>query len=612
MNDLPVIRGAARRSAADAWSGWVLCATLVLGAAAFSFSLRTFTHAKEAVFAGGVMLMALGLLLRGGVSWRGLPALLPLWLGLLVSVFAGLFAGTARLPAALLEEAVRITVLLLLGFLAYDLAEQRAWRRRIRAALLLSSVVVSVLGVLQFTGLAHAALPVMPGMDQPVYSVFGNQDFFGGYIALGMALSLGMALRRGRGGWWAVAALALLAPGLVVSSSRSAWLAAAAGMLAAVAWAARSLDWRRGAVAAVLLLGIGAGGMALYPGRTIERLVYTFAPSDESGHLRLWFWSGAALMVRDHPVRGVGLGNYGYWSPWYQGLALRMPNGHLHAHNELHTVHVHNEPLEILAETGLLGAAFLAWMLLRLLRRSGPEWAGLTALFVFLLFNSALHSPPFGAAAVLLAVLLLARGPRIPLTARDSAPLALGMNALAAGLAAAVWWTVLAPSYLLTKAEDAHVARAEPVPYYEAATAHPWPNYAAREQYAMALLEQGALNEAREQILLARGGLDTGRVHLLLGRLSLALGDAALANDAMQRVIWRWPANAEAWRVLYYLGDEKSRAALLEHARKWGMDTPGGGADAGRGGDQSMTRLGASPEKDAVTRTGSGPETDKE
>ncbi|PIS46798.1 MAG: hypothetical protein COT17_06750 [Elusimicrobia bacterium CG08_land_8_20_14_0_20_51_18] len=78
-----------------------------------------------------------------------------------------------------------------------------------------------------------------------------------------------------------------------------------------------------------------------------------------SFHQRLLIWSGAFNMYGENPVLGKGWGNFELFYPYYQGDLLRkypgIRNLRTHANNS------HNEILEILSQTGLLGlgACFL-------------------------------------------------------------------------------------------------------------------------------------------------------------------------------------------------------------------------------------------------------------
>ena len=563
--------GARRRARADAFTGWLLVATTVLCALSYSFEFITFTHAKLAVLSGGLALASVGLIWRGALSTRGIRALLPLWAGLLVVVWAGLFLKGVQRPEAVIEAAVRNALYLTAGLVAFDLLEQRAWRRRMRAAIVFSALIVAVLGMAQLAGLAELLLPSTGPNDQAVYSVFGNQDFYGGYLALGLALSVIPALTSTRQGWWWLLIFTVLLAGVGISASRSAWLAGGAGVLIVLLRPGGPVCWSRAGVC--LLLTVLVCGVCIwqFPERTVERITDTMRPGDEGGHLRLWFWSGATIMMGDHPALGVGLGNFSYWSPVYQGAALDMPGGELLEFNMLHTLHAHSEPLEVMVECGLVGLAFLFWMLLALLPRRGPEWPGLVALATFCLFNSPLHSPPFGLVAVLLACMLLARDHRAPLQSEDSLPFAWVTTGLAMALAVAVVWVTLIPSVLLARAEEAHVNGENPIAQYERVLAHNWPAPEAREAYAIALYEQGKLELAQAQLLLASRGLDTGRLHLLLGRVAQALGEEVLARSSMDAVLARWPWNAEALVYLHSWAGPEEQALLESHAARWGL-----------------------------------------
>lgn len=568
-----VLPDAGRRGLGDLWCGVALCLTIIAVTAAHSYRLVFYAHAKEFVLSTGVVLAALGLIVRGGLSWRGVRALLPLWLGLIVSVALALGPVFARLPWRVIEEATRLSVLLAAALLAYDLAEQRAWRSRLRLALVMSAAVAALFGFAQYFQLLPRWFPAFEGNDQRVYSFFANQDLFGGYMAFGLALIFPPLVGETRprlgapGRSLYLLAFALVLGALLLSASRSAWLAAALGMAVGCPW--RQLRFGRAAAVLSIAIVLTAATSVLAPERTVGRMYGTFGPRDEGGNLRLWFWDGAFRMICAAPVTGVGLGNYAFWSPYFQGAALQAPGGERYAHNGLHTTDAHCEPLQLVAETGLVGLLCCSWMFGRLLRRRGPEWGGLVALLTFGLFNAGFHSAPHALAALLLACLLLARGPRVPLHDRDSAALAAAMVLLSAALLSATYWTRTLPSWRLAAAENVHVGGGDPTALYEHALGHPWPSPEAREEYGMALWENGEIKKAHLQFLLAAEGLDTARLYLQLGRSALEIGDVEGACRAFEECLWRWPSNVEAWQGLYMLTAEEGRTALEEHARRW-------------------------------------------
>lgn len=550
---------------------------------AYSFRLTSFLHAKEAVLQVGLVLGAFLAACERRSSREGLQAYFPLWCACAVAVGGG--ALRARAPSLSIETGSRLAAVLLMASLNYDLLRNRRWRWRIYETLTWSAVLVAVLGIVQYYQWAPRFFPHFPGYEQRVYSVFGNQDLFGGYLALAFPLAVYGPARRSRFLVLRSVALGILCFGLVLSGSRSAWLAAALG--AALCYPYRRETLRRRRVVALAFIVSLSFSLAFTWTQSTERIAGTFSVSDKGGHARLWFWDGALRMIRARPFLGVGLGNYAYWSPWYLGEALHAPGGTRHYWNEQHTEHAHCEPLEWYAETGLPGVFFAGWMLFRLLRRRGAAWGGLAALLVFCLFNAGLHCVPHALAGALFAGMLLAgrAAPQGYIEVRCS-----GVRrwALCAGALAVsgVWvWTVLIPSYLLSAAEDAHTAaqarsvsleEAGVLRLYARALEHGWYDPAAAEEYGFALVQAGRPAEAYAMFRRALASLDTGSLYLHLGETALALGDLAAAREWFEACLFRWPGNLRAWQCLQSLAPAERKKALADYARRWRLPLAGG------------------------------------
>jgi O-Antigen ligase len=100
---------------------------------------------------------------------------------------------------------------------------------------------------------------------------------------------------------------------------------------------------------------------------------------DESSALqpaRTEFWSVAVQMTADHPLLGVGPDNFRWLFTSYSGVDADNLG-----------IHAHNQYLEALADTGILGVLSLIWLLstlvwqcLRGLARAGPDWPWRAAL----------------------------------------------------------------------------------------------------------------------------------------------------------------------------------------------------------------------------------------
>ncbi|HOZ47514.1 MAG TPA: O-antigen ligase family protein [Candidatus Hydrogenedentes bacterium] len=569
---------------ADRARGIVLLAVIVLGAVVYSFRFTSFLHAKESVVWLGACLLATVALAYGRMPRGGLRALAPLGVFLLAAGVFHLAVFRGPVPGDTAVELLRIAGLFLFVALVYDLVAQWPWQRRTLDAVVVSAVVVATLGVLQYIGLLRSLFPVFEGYNQRIYSVFGNQDLFGGYVALAIPVLVRLALARPRPRGLDVAALAVLLLGLLLSGCRSAWLAMAAGVLVALPYGRMSRLPL--AVLAGTCLLIVAGTALLAREATLGRLVATFSQGDTGGRLRLWFWAGAFRMGLSSPIIGRGLGGFAYWSPQYLGNVLHATGGHAFAHNELHTMHAHCEPLEVFAETGLVGVACGLWFVVRLVRawrdarpRSLSVEAaagGLAALGVFALFNAACHSAPHALVGLLFASIVLASGghPGHPNATRGTVCL-VSVSAL---LGAILYgWAVLAPSRLLAEAENRRAEGSPCLDAYARAVAYPWPNARAREGYAVALAEAGRYDEAYEQLGMALQGLDTGDIYLALAGLAARAGRTDEAERCFVECYHRWPSSPALWELWHACRPEDGREALGVTAAEWGVAIDGQG-----------------------------------
>jgi O-antigen ligase len=547
------------------WSG-----LLVTCAVAWSFRLTSFLHAKEAVLALGLPVAVLWQYRAGRLTRQGFRQLAPLWIGLMVWGLSGLF--TARVAAYHLESLLRWTVTLTAASLALDAFRIRNGRLLLYHAFLGSGILVGVLALLQYAGVLEILFPVFPGYDQRAYSVFGNQNLLGGYMAVNLVLLLSLAVRARKKTLSRVLlftfTFAILLGALILSSTRTAWFAALAGCMALLLspgiflrlfrmlWIRQARQILLPLLVAALLLGMGTPLL-------VERISKTFTKSDIGGRARLWFWAGGIQMARDFPLLGVGLGQYGYWSPVYQGRVLWQPGGEQYFSNELHTDHAHSEPLEWLAETGILGAFFWLWFIFRALKCPVPVLPALIALAVFGCFNTFSHSPPH-----ILALCLLA-------TAGPSAPCKGGKIAVipaflcGALLAAAFISIILVPSALLCDAEQAHVAGDTSPVRYERSLAWFWSIPRAHESYAIALMDKGQYDAALQHLELARTGVDTGRVYWLLAKASSARGDKDGALYYARECLLRWPRNEYAWSVVLERCPAKHRSEWEQARRRF-------------------------------------------
>jgi O-antigen ligase len=110
-----------------------------------------------------------------------------------------------------------------------------------------------------------------------------------------------------------------------------------------------------------------------------RRLTAGLDESSWASPSRLEFWSAASQMLSDHPLLGVGPDNYRWQFATYSGV----PENNL-------GIHAHDQYLEALADTGILGLLALGWLLVSLLRvaaagvQQRAEWPWRAALLASL------------------------------------------------------------------------------------------------------------------------------------------------------------------------------------------------------------------------------------
>lgn len=258
------------------------------------------------------------------------------------------------------------------------------------AGLVLSSLV----GLVQYrTGidlvyLAHlrgaAALVEAPGVP----GRFGAMGFFTSRLTFGhsatvLATFLLGALAAGavpvRRVWIAAGAAALGLAAVAVTFDRAAWLGVGAAVaLVALCSSARVRKALLPALLVMLLLASLHGGMR-------DRFGSSFSAGANTD--RVFLWTQAVRIIRDHPLRGIGFGNYPRVCGQYYDQVDPAFGMRTWAHNlELSTL-AETGPLGLLAMLWLLGAA--AWALRRRMRAGSLALGGLAALVAFLVIAQA-------------------------------------------------------------------------------------------------------------------------------------------------------------------------------------------------------------------------------
>jgi O-antigen ligase len=223
---------------------------------------------------------------------------------------------------------------------------------RLVRLLVLTAAAVAAYGIVQhFAGidlyrtLAGREVEIKPSEFDPTrFAVIG---FFPSYLtfAHGMMVPLGFAVAAAIGPapgllrrWQAAASALLMGVAVILSTARGAWLGAGA-MVAGAAWLAR------GQARAAVLAAASAVAAALFlavPGLYIEGRSIT---ADGANEGRLAIYAANLELIGDHPLLGVGFGNY-------RRDARRYYEKHPGADRRSHA---HNTFLQVAAEAGAAG-----------------------------------------------------------------------------------------------------------------------------------------------------------------------------------------------------------------------------------------------------------------
>jgi O-antigen ligase len=167
-----------------------------------------------------------------------------------------------------------------------------------------------------------------------------------------------VALRGRASRWLYAAAILVFLFALAQTDSQAGLVALAVGLVLAIV-----LGGRARAIITVGVLAFALAAVAYYTFVTAPVAIQTISSQDNVGS-RETLWSVASQVVRDHPVAGVGAGNFVVVEPKYTFSNIDLPRVDLVVRPEL----VHNSYLQVLAELGVIGLALFLTVIARSLQ----------------------------------------------------------------------------------------------------------------------------------------------------------------------------------------------------------------------------------------------------
>lgn len=305
-----------------------------------------------------------------------------LWLPLLLTAYAlGSMAWSHRYLAGV--EAIRwflFAVIAWVGLNAFS-RERLPW---LAAGAWGGAIVASTWTVLQF----WVDLQLFPQGPNPA-STFVNRNFFAEFAVCTLPLGLLLLARARRSGAVTLLSLALgfVLTAILMTGTRSALVATWLELLVVLpltAWRCRGQfawsHWRPGlrllaagvTLGTVLVLGAIPSGnpKILEEGHGATALARSFVrtrsigPDDYSLGIREIMWRATVRMIEDRPLSGVGAGAWENDIPLYQAEGAQLETDY----------YAHNEFLQLVAEYGLAGWAFLLLLVAYLATAAWRSW----------------------------------------------------------------------------------------------------------------------------------------------------------------------------------------------------------------------------------------------
>ena len=294
---------------------------------------------------------------------------LPLVVFLTVLLLSTLVASSLSTS---LKEVLKWLELAMVFLVVASSVKERRQINLLIGALLAAGLLEALYGMYQFFTRSGPEGFLLGERFLRAFGTFGQPNPFAGYLGLVLPLTLGLAmgaiLKRGSFNLrpfflFGAIALVLLAA-ILMSLSRGAWLAFSAAIsVMAMMVSRRALVYLSLLLFLVaILLGLGAFNALPTPVtarlsiitdyvRIFDVRKVTVTPENWAIVERMANWQAAWGMFSDHPLLGVGIGNYGVVYPHYALEGWENTTGH-----------AHNYYLNLLAETGIVGlGAYLAF-----------------------------------------------------------------------------------------------------------------------------------------------------------------------------------------------------------------------------------------------------------
>ena len=346
-------------SIARAW----LIATLLLAPLAFG-AVQSWYWAALAVAAAFLLLLwAIGCVQQGAIRthWSPLyiPAALFLVLGMVQYAANCSFNGYATW-----ESLIKFVTDLVFFFLADQLwaaAPTKAWER-FGLVVTLYAFSMSLFAIIQFFS-SHGLIYWKVKTQGSTFGPYVNHDDYAGLLEMLIPIAavyvLSRARSRGERAFLSFATIVSVCSVLLSGSRGGLIVLLAESIILMAVFYKQSTGTRPRSVGMIVTLGTGAVALLFFwlaPAHISKRLA-TVAGLMNSPEVTLgerWIvWKDSLGIIRNHPLMGTGLGTFEVSFPRHQSFA-----------SDLVWDHAHNDYVEALAETGIVGGILMVLALI--------------------------------------------------------------------------------------------------------------------------------------------------------------------------------------------------------------------------------------------------------
>lgn len=249
-------------------------------------------------------------------------------------------------------------------FLVVQMSDRVARIRSLGRTLVLSSIVVTGYGLMQYAGRDIVQWGNLPFEATRSFATYGNPDLLGGFLVLAFPIALVMALSENSKVWRVIYWIAtlMLSAVLITAFTRSAWVGTFMALipLAIALWRAKiktePIDWGFAgisvlAVAAVIVRSFSSANEVL---NFQKRVVSIFQFRGGSAASRFEIWEAAISAIQDRPIFGFGADTFRLIFPMFKTEAYVQQVGYLSVADN-----VHNYPLQLMSGIGIPGFLLL-------------------------------------------------------------------------------------------------------------------------------------------------------------------------------------------------------------------------------------------------------------